>query len=268
MTVAESRTVEYRKEGHVATVELARPEVLNAMNLRMHAELAEVWDDIEADDEIWVVVLCGRGERAFSVGQDLKELVARIDAGTARSSFGSAGKPGFPRITERFSFPKPIVAKVRGYALGGGFELVLACDIVIASADAEFGLTEAKLGLIPGAGGVFRLPRQVPYRVAMGHLLTGRRMSAARAAELGLINEVVAPDELDACADRWVADVLACAPLSVRAIKQAAAESITEPLAVAFAREYHWETARMQSADAEEGPRAFVEKRLPQWTGH
>ncbi|MBB5918699.1 crotonobetainyl-CoA hydratase/dehydration protein DpgD [Nocardia transvalensis] len=260
-------TVGYRKDGHVATVELARPEVLNAMNLRMHAELARVWDDIEADDEIWAVVLSGRGPRAFSVGQDLKELVDRIDAGTARSSFGSAGKPGFPRITERFSFPKPLIAKVRGYALGGGFELALACDIVVAAEDAEFGLTEARLGLIPGAGGVFRLPRQAPYRVAMGHLLTGRRMSATRAAELGLVNEVVSPEDLDSCVDRWIADVLACAPLSVRAIKQAAAESITDPLADAFAREYHWETARFRSADAEEGPRAFVEKRAPRWTG-
>ncbi|RDI53435.1 enoyl-CoA-hydratase DpgD [Nocardia mexicana] len=267
MTVTDLSTVEYRKSGHVATVELARPEVLNAMNLCMHAELARVWDDIEADDDIWVVVLSGQGEQAFSVGQDLKELVRRIDSGTARSSFGSAGKPGFPRITERFGFAKPIIAKVRGYALGGGFELALASDIVIASADAQFGLTEAKLGLIPGAGGVFRLPRQAPYRIAMGHLLTGRRMSAMRAAELGLVNEVVEPGELDACTDRWVADVLACAPLSVRAIKQAAAEAVTQPLATAFESEYHWETVRSRSADAEEGPRAFMEKRAPRWRG-
>ncbi|WP_280261526.1 enoyl-CoA-hydratase DpgD [Nocardia wallacei] len=258
MTLTGLSTVEYRKGGRVATVELARPEVLNAMNLRMHAELARVWDDIEADDGIWAVVLSGQGGRAFSVGQDLKELVGRIDSGTARSSFGSAGKPGFPRITERFGFAKPIIAKVRGYALGGGFELVLASDIVIAASDAQFGLTEAKLGLIPGAGGVFRLPRQAPYRVAMGHLLTGRRMSAARAAELGLVNEVVDPEALDACVDRWVADVLACAPLSVRAIKQVAAESITESLPDAFGGEYHWETVRMHSADSEEGPRGGV----------
>ncbi|WP_040784973.1 enoyl-CoA-hydratase DpgD [Nocardia pneumoniae] len=260
-------TVVYRKHGRVATVELDRPEVLNAMNVRMHAELAQVWDDIERDDDIWVAVLSGRGGRAFSVGQDLKELSQRIDRGDGHSTFGSAGKPGFPRITERFGFPKPLIAKVAGYALGGGFELALACDIVIAADNAEFGLTEAKLGLIPGAGGVFRLPRQAPYRIALGHLLTGRRMTALRAAELGLVNEVVSVADLDACTDAWVTDILACAPLSVRAIKEAAASSVTMPLSEAFTARYHWETLRADSADAEEGPRAFVEKRPPIWTG-
>ncbi|MGW6119055.1 enoyl-CoA-hydratase DpgD [Nocardia sp. NPDC055165] len=267
-TVAPSSTVEYRKHGHLATVELNRPRVLNAMNRAMHAELAEIWDDIEADDDIWAVVLSGAGRRAFSVGQDLTELAERIgDGAPTRSSFGSAGKPGYPRLTERFSFAKPIIAKVSGYALGGGFELALACDIVIASTDARFGLPEVKLGLIPGAGGVFRLPRQVPYRVAMGHLLTGRPMSATRAYELGVVNEVVDESELDACVDRWAADVLACAPLSIRAIKESAALSANLPLPAAFEADYPWERVRADSADATEGPLAFAEKRLPHWTG-
>ncbi|WP_280313503.1 enoyl-CoA-hydratase DpgD [Nocardia abscessus] len=263
----EPATVVYRKHGRVATVELDRPEVLNAMNWRMHAELAQVWDDIERDEEIWVAVLSGRGGRAFSVGQDLKELSQRIAHGDGYSTFGSAGKPGHPRITDRFGFAKPLIAKVAGYALGGGFELALACDIVIAADNAEFGLTEARLGLIPGAGGVFRLPRQAPYRIALGHLLTGRRMTAARAAELGLVNEVVPAGDLDACTDAWVADILACAPLSVRAIKEAAAAARTKPLPEAFTARYHWETLRAGSADAREGPRAFTEKRPPIWTG-
>ncbi|MFI6211220.1 enoyl-CoA-hydratase DpgD [Nocardia brasiliensis] len=267
LSVETLTTVDYRKHGRVATVELDRPEVLNAMNLRMHHELGQVWDDIEADPAIWVVVLGGKGGRAFSVGQDLKELAGRIDAGTAHSSFGSAGKPGFPRLTERFAFAKPVIAKVSGYALGGGFELALACDLIVAADDAEFGLPEAKLGLIPGAGGVFRLPRQAPYRVALGYLLTGRRLSAARAAALGLINEVVPAAELDACVDRWVADLLACAPLSVRAIKQAAAAGAAKSLPDAFVADYPWETRRANSADAQEGPRAFVAKRAPNWTG-
>ncbi|MGW5439265.1 enoyl-CoA-hydratase DpgD [Nocardia asteroides] len=267
-TTTAARTVDYRKQGRVATVELNRPHVLNAMNRAMHAELAEIWDDIEADENVWVVVLSGAGDRAFSVGQDLKELAGRIgDGAPTRSSFGSAGKPGYPRLTERFSFAKPIVAKVSGYALGGGCELALACDIVVAAADAEFGLPEAKLGLIPGAGGVFRLPRQIPHRVAMGHLLTGRPLPAARAYELGLINEVVDAADLDACVDGWVADLLACAPLSVRAIKEAAARSATLPLPAAFAADYPWERLRADSADATEGPLAFAEKRRPNWTG-
>lgn len=264
---AEVPTIRYRKENRVARVELNRPEVLNAMNFAMHEELARIWDDIEADDDVWVVVLSGAGERAFSVGQDLKELGGRIDAKTATSSFGSSGKPGYPRITERFDFAKPIVAEVSGYALGGGFELALAADIVIAADNAQFGLPEAKLGLMAGAGGVFRLSRQAPYRIAMGHLLTGRRMSAHRAYELGLVNEVVPLTELAACTQRWVDDLLASAPLSVRAMKEAAAHAATMPLTDAFAGDYHWERLRMHSADSEEGPRAFAEKRRPHWTG-
>jgi crotonobetainyl-CoA hydratase/dehydration protein DpgD len=118
-----------------------------------------------------------------------------------------------------------------------------------------------------GAGGVFRLTRQAPYRAAMGHLLTGRRMSAARAYELGLVNEAVPYDELDDCVDGWLEDMLRCAPLSLRAIKEAAATSATMPLEQAFATRYVWEERRMHSRDAEEGPRAFVEKRPPKWTG-
>lgn len=260
--------VRYAKDGHVATVTLDRPEVLNAMDLAMHAELAGVWDEVERDDNVWVVVLTGEGERAFSVGQDLKELVARADAGSAEpSTFGSLGKPGWPRLTERFRLSKPIVGRVNGLALGGGFELALACDILIAAEHAEFALPEARLGLIAGAGGVFRLSRQIPSRTALGYLLTGRRMSAMRAFELGLVNEVVPAERLDECVDGWVADLLRSAPLSVRAIKEAVATSATLSLEQAFATRYLWEERRMHSRDAQEGPRAFVEKRPPKWSG-
>ncbi|MFJ2604292.1 enoyl-CoA-hydratase DpgD [Streptomyces sp. NPDC087425] len=258
--------VRYEKTGRVARVTLDRPEVLNAMDLRTHEELAEIWDDFEADDELWVAVLSGAGTRAFSVGQDLKELSARNSAGEAgTATFGSRGRPGWPRLTERFGLSKPVVAKVRGYALGGGFELALACDLVIASHDAVFALPEAKLGLMAGAGGVFRLTRQLPWKTAMGHLLTGRPLSAERAFALGLVNEVVAPEELDDCAESWVSDLVRCAPLSVRAIKEAATVSATMPLEQAFATRYPWEERRTHSADAVEGPRAFVEKRPPRW---
>ncbi|WP_188303362.1 enoyl-CoA-hydratase DpgD [Streptomyces sp. CBMA123] len=263
---SEDPRVRYEKDGHVARVTLDRPGVLNAMDLRMHEELAAVWDEVEADDEVWVVVLSGAGERAFSVGQDLKELAERVRAGTAgTATFGSRGKPGWPRLTERFDLAKPVVAKVRGYAMGGGFELALACDIVVAAEDATFALPEARLGLMAGAGGVFRLTRQLPWRTAMGHLLTGRPMDARRAFELGLVNEVVPAAELDACVDGWVADILRCAPLSVRAIKEAAGKSVTMPLETAFATRYPWEERRMASRDAVEGPLAFVEKRDPRW---
>jgi crotonobetainyl-CoA hydratase/dehydration protein DpgD len=260
--------VRYEKRGRVAHIVLDRPHVLNAMDLRMHRELAEVWDDFEADDEVWVGVLTGAGDRAFSVGQDLKELAGRIANGAAdRATFGGRGKPGWPRLTERFQLTKPIMAKVRGYALGGGFELALACDIIVAATDATFALPEARLGLIAGAGGVFRLTRQLPLKTAMGYLLTGRHMSATRAFELGLVNDIVPATELDACADRWVRDILRCAPLAVRAIKDAAATSATLPLEQAFTAQYAWEERRRHSRDAREGPLAFVQRRPPRWTG-
>jgi dehydration protein DpgD len=264
----EEPRVKYEKVGHVAYITLNRPRVLNAMDLRMHEELATVWDSFESDEDIWVGVLTGAGDRAFSVGQDLKELAARIEscsAGTA--TFGSRGKPGWPRLTERFRQAKPLVARVLGYAYGGGVELALACDIVVAAENSSFALPEAKLGLIPGAGGVFRLAQQLPFKTALGYLMTGRSMTAARAFELGLVNEVVPAAQLDECVDSWVRDILRCAPLSVRAVKEAASKSLTVPVAQAFATRYEWEEARMHSDDAREGPLAFIERRQPRWQG-
>ncbi len=259
--------VEYEKKDHVAFVTLDRPEVLNALDLQTHAELAEIWDDFERDDFIRVGVLSGRGTRAFSVGQDLKELAQRDQAGAAPSSFGSRGRAGWPRLTERFELSKPILAKVCGHAVGGGFELALACDIVVAADNASFALPEARLGLIPGAGGLFRLPRQIPVKIAMGHLMTGRPITAERALALGFVNEVAPLAEVDACVQGWIDDLLRCAPLSLRAIKEATARAAHLSLEAAFAADYRWEAARRDSADCKEGPRAFAEKRAPVWRG-
>ncbi|MEU8927929.1 enoyl-CoA-hydratase DpgD [Kitasatospora sp. NPDC048545] len=268
MEAADLTRVRYEKRGRVAHVTLDRPDRANALDLRMHEELAFVWDDFEADDELWLAVLTGAGDRAFSAGQDLRELAARIEEGSnAPSTFGSRGKPGWPRLTERFELAKPVVARVNGAAFGGGFELALACDVIVAADTATFALTEAKLGLIAGAGGVFRLTRQAPYRVALGHLISGRPMTAGRAYELGLVNEVVPAADLDTAVDAWVTDILGCAPLAVRAVKQAAAAAATMPLQQAFRTRFPWEERRMHSEDADEGPRAFVEKRPPRWQG-
>ncbi|WP_037311097.1 enoyl-CoA-hydratase DpgD [Amycolatopsis orientalis] len=259
--------VRYEKKDHVAYVTMDRPAVLNAMDRRMHEELAGIWDDVEADDDVRAVVLTGAGDRAFSVGQDLKERARLNESGVAPTTFGSGGQAGHPRLTDRFTLSKPVVARVRGYALGGGFELVLACDIVIAAEDAVFALPEVRLGLIAGAGGVFRLPRQLPQKVAMGYLLTGRRMDAATALRHGLVNEVVPAAELDQCVADWTDSLVRAAPLSVRAIKEAALRSVDLPLEEAFTTSYHWEERRRRSADAIEGVRAFAEKRDPIWTG-
>jgi len=258
--------VMYEKRGKVAYVTLNRPGSLNAMDLRMHEELCAIWDDIEHDASVWLTVLTGVGDRAFSAGMDLKELAARTAAGVPPTSLGNRGA-GWPRLTERFSMVKPVIARVNGLAIGGGFELALACDIIIAVEEAQFALPEARLGLIPGAGGVFRLTRQVPFKAALGYLFTGRRMGATRAYELGLINEVSSAADLDACVDRWVEDILACAPLSIRAIKQMATQSAQLTLEEAFRARYEAEERRLRSSDCGEGARAFVEKRPPEWTG-
>jgi dehydration protein DpgD len=260
--------VRYEKKDHVAYVILDRPEVLNAMDLRMHEELGAVWDDVEADDGVRAVVLTGAGDRAFSAGQDLKERARLTEEGAAPTTFGSQGGPGWPRLTERFTLSKPVIARVHGYALGGGFELALACDLIVASEEAVFGLPEATLGLVPGAGGAFRLARQLPLKVAMGYLLTGRRMTAATALEFGLVNEVVPYSELDRCVAGWTDDLIRSAPLSVRAIKESVLKSVDMPLEEAFSSSYVWEERRRRSRDVAEGVRAFTEKRDPIWSGN
>lgn len=261
----------YCKADRVAIITLNRPEVLNALDLATHAALADIWDDFERDDEVWVGVLRASGDRAFCVGQDLKELVRRTEApgaeGARASSFGSRGMPGWPRLTERFALSKPLIAQVQGLALGGGFELALACDLIVAAESAEFALPEARLGLIPGAGGAFRLSRQLPTKLAMGLLLTGNRLSACEALAHGLVNEVVPAQDLAAATQRWVDALLRCAPLSLQAIKQAVHHASHLSLEEAFAAPYPAEDRRRSSADVREGPKAFVEKRAPRWQG-
>jgi dehydration protein DpgD len=264
---ADRPRVRYEKKDQVAYVTLDRPAVLNAMDLRMHEELASAWDDFEADEDMRVAVLTGAGDRSFSVGQDLCERTRLNQRGAPPPTFGSRGQPGGPRLTERFHLSKPVVARVNGYALGGGFELALACDIIVVSGQAVFALPEVQLGLVPGAGGAFRLPRQLPLKIAMGYLLTGRRITADMALQLGLVNEVAPPERLDQCVAEWTNDLIRGAPLALRAIKEAVLRSLDMPLEQAFTSQFVWEQRRMYSHDAIEGPQAFVEKRSPVWRG-
>ena len=247
--------------GGVARLTINRPERLNAMDSHAHLALSDALDACASDPAVRVLVLTGAGTRAFSVGRDLHELAVQNDAAIEDRWRRTT------RLTDRFDYPKPIIARVRGHALGGGFEIAMACDIIVASQDASFALPEPKRGLIPFAGGVHRLPRQIPLKVAMGHLLTGRPMSAQRAYALGLINEVAAAEALDAVIDAWVADILACAPLSIRSIKQSVALGLGRPLAEAMTATVPAEQARKASRDSIEGPRAFAEKRPPMWSG-
>ena len=247
--------------GAVATLTINRPERMNAMDSRAHLALSEALDEVAADEAVRVVVLTGAGDRAFSAGRDLKELAGGHDPEVA------ARWARVTRLTDRFAFPKPLVARVNGLALGGGFELALACDIIIASDTASFALPEPRRGLIPFAGGVHRLPRQLPVKTAMGYLLTGRSMSSQRAFGLGLVNEVVPPGALDAAVAAWLEDILACAPLAIAAIRESVAEGLARPLPEAMAAIYPAEERRRLSEDACEGPLAFAEKRAPRWSG-
>jgi crotonobetainyl-CoA hydratase len=247
---------------HVARVTIDRPEVLNALDADAEAALDAIWQRLEADRDIRAVVLTGVGERGFCVGADMKNV------GRSGLEYWAAARPnGFGGIALRTTLDVPVIARVNGHALGGGFEMVLGCDIVIAALEAGFGLPEPRVGRLPLDGGMVLLARQILYRQAMAMLLTGRRISAAQALEWGLINEVVPRAELDAAVDRWLADILACAPLSLRAIKQTVRRTAQLAATDAQALRLPALIECLQSADGEEGVRAFREKRAPAWTG-
>jgi crotonobetainyl-CoA hydratase len=256
-------TVELAIKDHVATVTLARPDALNAVDLATEAQLQRIWTELENNRDVRVIVLTGSGERAFCVGADLK------NPSVSGVHYWAAPRPGgFGGIALRETLNVPVIARVNGYALGGGFEMVLGCDIVVACEEASFGLPEPLVGRMPLDGGMTLLQRQIPYRQAMGILFTGKRISAARALELGLVNEVVPRAGLDAAVQRWVDDILACAPLSLQAIKQVVRSTGNMQPAQAQALRLPALVAALQSSDADEGVKAFQQKRKPQWTGH
>ena len=251
--------VRYEKRDRIAYVTLQRPDVMNAIHPPAGEELAAVWDDFAADPEVWVAILTGAGERAFSAGNDLKWTAANAETRGPKSGFGG--------LTARTDLVKPLIAALNGVALGGGLELALACDLVIAADHATLGLPEPRVGLLASAGGVHRLPRSIPLKIAMGMLLTGKPITAPEAARLGLVNEVVPLAELMPTAERWARTICECSPLSVQATKQCAYEGLGRPLAEAMAMRYPAATRLYKSEDLKEGPRAFAEKRKPEWKG-
>jgi crotonobetainyl-CoA hydratase len=255
-------SVRYEIADRVATLTIDRPAMLNAIDLATEAELQRIWTDLERRQDVRVVVLTGAGERAFCVGADMK------NPSTSGVEYWARARPGgFGGIALRESLNLPVIARVNGFALGGGFEMVLGCDIVVACAEASFGLPEPLVGRMPLDGGMTLLQRQIPYRRAMGMLLTGERIDAARALEWGLINEVVPRAELDDAVARWLDRILACAPLSVQAIKQVVRRTGSMPPGEAQALRLPALVAALQSEDSQEGVRAFQEKRKPVWQG-
>lgn len=250
---------------HILVVTLNRPEVRNAVNLDLTMGVGVALDLAEADPDTWVVIVTGAGDRAFCAGADLKAAAAGELTGTDErlNRWGFAGY-----VSHAIS--KPTIAAVNGFALGGGTELVLASDLAVAADTASFGLPEVKRGIFAGAGGSFRLPRQIPPKLAMEAILTGEPITALRALEVGLINRVVPASEVLEAAIALAEKICANAPLAVQASKRIA-RGITDEHVVA--EDADWErtgvegAALMRSQDAREGMRAFAEKRAPQWQG-
>jgi enoyl-CoA hydratase len=252
-------TVDYEVRGRTALLTINRPEARNAVNGAVAEGMEAAIDALEADDEVWVGVLTGTGP-VFSAGADLKA----VSSGTAAQMQTKRG--GFAGIVRR-ERTKPIIAAVNGPALAGGCEIVLSCDLVVASTEARFGIPEVKRSLVAAAGGLFRLPRVLPKNVAMELALTGDPISAQRAYELGLVNRIAEPEQLIETAMALAEQINVNAPLAVRASREivhqgmlAADEDAWKITNDAFA-------AVAASEDFREGPLAFIEKRAPQWKG-
>lgn len=249
------------RDGRILTVTIRRPEVRNALHPPANRELSEIFDTFAEDPELWVAILTGEGDRAFCAGNDLKYQAGGGDMRGPATGFGG--------LTARLDLWKPVICAANGLALGGGLEIVLACDLVVAAETARFGLPEVRVGMAALAGGLHRLPRQIPLKPAMGMLLTGRPIDAREAWRLGLVNEVVpGPGDALPAARRWAEEILEAAPLSVRASKQTALQSLDHAsLEEALGARYPALSEMMGSEDFAEGPRAFAAKRPPRWKG-
>ncbi len=244
---------------HILTATINRPDQRNALHPAANHELGRVFDDFEADPSLWVAIVTGAGEKAFCAGADLKAI--------PKSNTPFVPPTGFAGMTHRFDRRKPVIAAVNGSAFGGGLELALACDIIVAAESAKFGLTEPRVGLVALAGGVQRLVREIGLKRASGMLMTARHVSAREALDLGFVNEVVPDMELRGAARRWADEILKCSPAALRAtkeiIEQFDGKSIRGSIETMF--DLPSVKAAMTGPDAKEGPQAFAERRLPRW---
>ncbi len=253
--------IRVEREGPLTIVTINRPDVYNALHRAAHFELHTAFDAFAADPDQWVAIITGAGDKAFSAGNDLKHQAAGGDRGWAAT--------GFAGLSHRFDLAKPVIAAVNGFAMGGGFEIALACDLIIAAENATFALPEPSVGLAAVAGGLLRLPREIGMKRAMGMILTGRRVGAKEGHELGFVNEVVPEGQALAGAKRWAQQILAQSPMSIRASKQVAMRGCEMPIEHAIREQVLFPAvkAMVGSEDFIEGPKAFSEKRKPAWTG-
>ena len=249
---------------HLTRITLNRPDVMNALHAPMHEELEQAFNDFARDDAQYLCVIDGAGDKAFCAGSDLKAIA---DQGRHADYPGH----GYAGLIERFDLSKPIIAAVDGFALGGGFEIALACDLIIATERSWFGLPEPLVGAVALGGGVHRLARQIGLKQAMGLVLSAQRVSAGEGLRMGFVTQVVANDDLADVVSQWCDNILAGAPLAIQASKEAMLKGLDEDsLAAAMSAQEaypHFHRWR-RSADAKEGPKAFAEKRKPQWSGH
>ena len=256
--MSEYEFVEVERNERLTFITINRPEVYNALHSPAHFEFDNVFNEFASDPDQWVAIITGSGDRAFSAGNDLKYQAAG----------GSRERPdtGFAGLTNRFDLNKPVIAAVNGYAMGGGFEIALACDLIVASENAVFALPEPRVGLAALEGGLRRLQRIIPQKQALGMILTGRQVTADEGQQLGFVNEVTAPEELLTAARRWADQILECSPMSIRASKQSVHQGLTEPrLEDAMRTVYPAVQSLYNSSDFIEGPLAFSEKRAPKW---
>jgi len=254
----------YEKRGRVAYVTINRPEALNAIDPQTNEELTAAFADFRDDPDLWVAILTGAGDRAFCAGADLKALIPYLTALAREEKLTEFSLGG---ITRGFRCWKPIIAAINGYALAGGLELALACDLRVAAEHARFGQPEVRWALIPGAGGTQRLPRAMPLARALELILTAGQIDAHEALRLGLVNRVVPGSEVMEEAERLAATLLEMGPLALRLAKQATLQGLDMSLDDGLNLEMTLFRQALLSDDAIEGPRAFAEKRPPRYQG-
>ncbi|MBX3286777.1 MAG: enoyl-CoA hydratase/isomerase family protein [Actinobacteria bacterium] len=262
-----------QRDDHVVVITIDRPEARNSLDLHHFRDLAKAWRDFRYDDDAWLAIVTGVPGQ-FMTGADLKtyipqitELAAEIAKGEVTEVDGCRLSDGTRAVLRDTKIYKPIIAAIDGPCVAGGMEMLGGTDIRIATPNATFGVMEPKRGLFAGGGTTARLPRQLTYPAAMEFLLTAEAFPARRALELGLINEIVAADQLLDRADEWAARVCANAPLAVRGTKESVLRGLAGTLDEAYAIEAEISAAIFATEDAKEGPRAFKEKRPPTWQG-